>query len=286
MTRDGSWSVSFGASSQHTLTALNRSSNRAHAKQALNEVGTWFSQAKTPTSTNISFEVSDGQSASLLNNSRAGRQRPQQWPAAKPRTRRPEHEHLPWASLSLGLPAMPKRSPPLTGQQANHPHVATTTFETSANHVLPACNHMASTSASIPPNKRRCIPWHQAQFSLPAQPKQQHRQQPMLASITASFGHNRSSRTQPTLVSTHQTARHNGRPSDSSISNGRRHMHSPVLCLASAASRAVDEDAEEMLLTRTKDLSFTVKDKVKTLSRRMPNQMRRLVAGAIAGLLL
>lgn len=271
MTGDGSWSVSFAVSPSQTTAAMSGGSSRADTKQALRQGRMWSDQVKRSPGFSPIFEL-DGQSASPLIASRPTKH---SWSATKLQATRTEHTHLPWASLSLSLPSLHKQKP--AAQQ--HAHTPNISFQASPAHVLPACSdHVASSPSVTPPNKRRCIPWHQAEFSMPIKPQKQ----PMLASITASSDLRRSKRRQPSLLSTQHTAMQS-RASDSCIS--RRHQHSPILCLASAASRAVDEEAEEVLLTRTKDLSLRVKDRLKTLSKRMPNQMRRLVAGAVAGLL-
>ena len=218
--------------------------------------------------------VRDDQSPSLLCS-----QRKQHTSAAKPKPRRLEHSVSPWASLSLSMPSVRKQKPVSAQKQTSLSRPTAISFQASPAHTLPACSD--ASPASTPPNKRRCIPWHQAEITLSAQ----HKKQPMLASLTSSFEAGRNNSKQRTVLSTSRTARQS---SDHASCVSRRHQHSPVWCLADAgaATRAVDDEAEDVLLTRAKDISLTVRDRLKRASRRMPNQMRRLVAGAVAGTVL
>ena len=267
-------SVGFAVSNVRAPPAL-RQHSHIDARQVLHEVGSWFDRShRRP---NFEFSLSpDGQSASLLT---PGKRRHASKSKAKPGSPKTQRPVLPWASLSFSLPKPQKQKPASVQQQPNPGLKASISFHTSTAHALPSHIDVGSSlSAAIPSNKRRCIPWHQAEFSMSTQP----RQQPMLASLTV-CGPRSNSQKPHTVLSTSQTARQNCNPGSCS---SRTHQHSPILCLADAASRAVDEEAEEILLTRTRDMSLTVKERLKAWSRRMPNQMRRLVAGAVAGTVL
>ena len=270
-----SYSVGFTGSRVRAPPACRRHGH-VSAKQVMDEVGAWFNRSQRPSSFEFSFSP-DGQSASLLTPGKRRHASKSQAKAESAKTQRPV---LPWASLSFSLPKLQNQKPAPAQKQSNLGRKASISFQSSSAHTLPTCNDAGTPlSAIIPSNKRRCIPWHQTEFSMSTQP----RQQPMLASLTSACRAGSNNQKPHTLLCTTQTARQNRNP-DSCPS--RRHQHSPVLCLADAASRAVDEEAEEILLTRTQDISSTVKERLKAWSRRMPNQMRRLVAGAVAGTVL
>lgn len=265
-------SVGFSVSHVRAPPAF-RQHGHIDARQKIHEVGSCFNHSQKRQSFDFSLSP-PGQSASLLT---PGKRRHASKSQAEPKSPKPQRPVLPWASLSFSLPKLQKQKPASAQKQPNLGRKARISFQTSSAHALPTySNAGSSVSAVIPSNKRRCIPWHQTEFSMSTQP----RQQPMLASLTSACRAGSNKQKPHTLVSTCQTARQKRNP-DSCPS--RRHQHRPVLCLADATSRAVDEEAEEILLTRTRDISLTVKERLKAWSRRMPNQMRRLVAGAVAG---
>lgn len=190
---------------------------------------------------------------------------------------RAERSKLPWASLSLNFPNVRKQKP-VKQQQLLKAHNGAVSFQASPSHALPARSNKAASAPHCPPNKRRRLPpadWHRAEFVLSAQPQQQS----AFASLTNSVRHSNKHSKQTQLLSTRHTAR------QMCSSNSQRRF--PVLHLAdtftSEPATAVDEEAEEVLLTRSQELGLTVKAKLRTWSRRMPNQLRRLVSGAVAG---
>ena len=268
-------SVGFTVSHVRVPPAF-RQHGHVDARQVMNQVGSWFDRSHRRPTFEFSFSP-DGQSANFLTPRNRRHASKSKGKPESPQTQRPS---LPWASLSFSLPKLQKQKPALAQKQPNPGRKASISFQTSCAHALRPCTSAGTSLATaIPSNKRRCIPWHQAEFSMSSQP----RQQPILASLTSACRPDSNSQRMRTVLSTSQTARLNCSPHSCSSSE---HQHSPVLCLADAASRAVDEEAEEILLTRTRDISLTVKERLKAWSRRMPNQMRRLVAGAVAGAVL